>query len=351
MNDASENLFHPRLCQKVLGHAEAMARLTGSSARRHHGVILSGPRGIGKASLAYRVAEHLFADKGEAGLFGDAPAPGQSAETPLIRAGSHPDMMVIEPETGKATARISVDQIRRVPAFLAHTPARGIYRLVIIDALDEMNFNGANAMLKTLEEPPEQAIIILIHHCTIPIMPTIRSRCQVLRLGPLGLEQTHQVIRQVFPEADAEWVQVAAVLTEGAPGRALMLAESGAMDLYAETCQVLAGARPSPLALDDLAQQWGQGGARNAARRIMMRLLFNRLARMSALLAAGYPSAPEKPGLDIENQAIAAITGRLSAGKLAEIHQEMMASMEETERLNLDMTLVVQGVLSRLAAA
>jgi len=349
MNEATEISTHPRYCNNVHGHDDILDLLTSNRNRRHHGVILSGPRGIGKASVAYRVAEHLFADDGGQDMFGDTPGPENSPETPLIRAGSHPDMMVIEQEEGKATSRISVEQIRRVSPFLSHTPARGTRRIVIIDALDEMNSNGANAMLKTLEEPPEQALIILIHHCTIPILPTIRSRCQVLRMSPLGVDDTCDVIKGLFPEADADWINVAAYLTEGAPGRARLFAESGAMDLYAETCSVLASARPLPLSLDDLAQQWGQGGAKNTSRRAMMRLLFDRLTRMSARKAAGYMPDASQMGLDVENQAIDAITERIPAVKLAEIQLDLLRKIDEAERLNLDMTIVAQDVLAKMA--
>ncbi|XDZ66851.1 hypothetical protein AB8880_05550 [Alphaproteobacteria bacterium LSUCC0684] len=349
MNEAAEISTHPRYCEEVRGHDDILDLLISGHSRRHHGVILSGPRGIGKASLAYRVAEHLFAGPSGQDMFGNTAGPENSPETPLIRAGSHPDMMVVELEEDKATSRISVEQIRRIPPFLSHTPARGKRRIVILDALDEMNFNGANAMLKTLEEPPEQALIILIHHCTIPILPTIRSRCQVLRMSPLGVEDTRNVIRRLFPEADSGWVDVAAHLTEGAPGRAQIFAQSGAMDLYAETCSVLASARPSALSLDELAQQWGQGGAKNTSRRAMMRLLFDRLTRMSARKAAGYISAPGQAGLDIENQAIDAITTRIPAAKLAEYQQDLLRRIDEAERLNLDMTIVAAGILARLA--
>jgi DNA polymerase-3 subunit delta' len=351
MNDTAEHLHHPRSGGHLIGHDDILSSLTREQKRRHHGIILSGPRGIGKATLAYRVAEHLFAARGESDLLGNAPDPENSPETPLIRAGSHPDMLVIETETDKATSGISVEQIRRVPPFLSHTPSRGSLRVVLIDALDEMNFNGANAMLKTLEEPPEQALILLIHHGTVPILPTIRSRCRVVKLSPLSPEDTRHIISLNFPDADAGWIDVAAVLSEGAPGRVQMIADSGAMDLYAETCAILASANASPLALDDVAQQWGQGGARNSARRAIMRLFFDRLARLSARKAAGYFDNSLHAGLDIENQAIEAITGRVPAPKLAELQQDMLRKTDEAKRLNLDLSVVAHEFLSELASA
>lgn len=351
MSETADPSNHPRCCEHVLGHDDILTALTSEQKRRHHGIILSGPRGIGKASLAYRVAEHLFsAQNGEVDLLGSALNPKDSPETALIRAGSHPDMLVIEADNEKGTSRISVEQIRRIPPFLSHTPSRGALRLVIIDALDEMNFNGANAMLKTLEEPPERALILLIHHLTVPIMPTIRSRCQVIKLSPLATDETRLVIGRAFPDADPDWINVATVLSEGAPGRAQMIAESGAIDLYAETCSILASAKASALSLDDVAQLWGQGGAKNIARRSMMRLLFDRLARLSAQRAAGYTPSSQQAGLDLENQAIQAITGRVSAPQLAEIQQNMMRKIDEAERLNLDLAITAHEFLSELAS-
>ncbi|MCE2517948.1 MAG: hypothetical protein J4F41_09020, partial [Alphaproteobacteria bacterium] len=271
----------------------------------------------------------------------------------LIRAGSHPDVMVIEADTSKATAAISVDQIRMMVPFLSHTPSRGGWRLVIIDALDEVNINGANAMLKTLEEPPEKAIILMINHGARPVLPTIRSRAQFIRFDPLGFEDTRQVISRSFLEADPNWVDVAAVLADGAPGKASMLAESGGVDLYAETCQALSAGGISPQDIDALASQWGAGGAKNSARRQVARLMMDRLLTRAARRGAdpqalGLINRPDEPRMDIEEAAINQLINAHPPHLLADLHGQILADLDYAERVNLDAAQVMFSALEKI---
>jgi DNA polymerase-3 subunit delta' len=337
MDEAAPDDHHPRLNSLkphgLLGHQPIIDKLASDQARRHHGFIFRGPKGIGKASTAYRLAEHLFAN---------------DPEINLLRAGSHPDVMAVEGDPEKASGGISVDAVRAVIPFLAHTPSRGGMRFVLIDSVDEMNANGANALLKTLEEPPENTILILISHGTVPVLPTIRSRAQVIKFAPLGFEETAQVIRTMFPEAEQNWVEVAATLAEGAPGKVVMLAEAGAPDLYAETCEAFAEGELSGSRLDALSAQWGAGGAKNAARRQMARHLFDRLLVKAARRTVGTPPEAGQPKLDIEERAIDRLTGRIPARDLAEIRQQMLSNLYEAEHLNLDAVPVIFSALSRM---
>ena len=352
--------LHPRLTGQhgfdLKGHQKLVAKLTEpASSRRHHGFILTGPKGVGKATAAYMIAERLFAAP-DAGLFGDAPQASNpdDPDVKLVRAGSHPDLMVVEADESKATAAISVDQIRQVIPFLSHTPSRGGWRVVIIDALDEMNDNGANAILKTLEEPPEKAIILLLHHGMRPILPTIRSRAQMVNFTPLNYDDTRQVISRSFIEADPSWVDVAAVLSEGAPGKAALLAASGVVDLYAETCQAFSKQNLSALELDQLSSQWGAGGAKNAARRQLARLMLDRLLTRAARTAAVgvregiAATADEQPRMDIEEDAISQLAGRHSANHLAETHAAILSDLHYAERVNLDVAHVIYQAFEKL---
>ena len=300
MADQTDQEHHPRY-SRLIGHDDVLSAISGDGHhRRHHGFILNGPKGIGKATAAWRAAERLLAsspDEESAGLFGDTPQINQAdfddnnPEIRLVRAGSHPDLIVIEADTSKASGGISVDQVRAVIPFLSHTPSRGRYRVVIIDALDDMNVNGANAILKTLEEPPENAVIIIINHQTKPMLPTIRSRVQMISFAPLGFQDTNQVIRVMFEEADQDWVDVATALSDGAPGKAALFAESGAIDLYAETTQMLAGEQTDQMTIDGLSAQWGAGGVKNLAKRQIGVMLMMRLLTMAARHAAGAHAA------------------------------------------------------------
>ena len=321
---------HPRLSE-LLGHENVVASIGAPDAtRRHHGYLLTGDKGIGKATAAYRIAERLL-----------------SPDTAhLVRAGTHPDLLTIEADTaGKATTSISVDQIRMIVPFLSHTPSFGASRVVIIDALDEMNLNGANAMLKTLEEPPAHAFILVINHGSRPVLPTIRSRVQVVSFKPLSPPDCTAIIKSRFPDADEGWIAAAAFLSEGSPGRGDILASSGSIDFYTETCQLLSNSSPNPLEIDRLADSWGAGGAKNLARRQMFLYLADRLINMAARRAAGIYSPSN---LVIEEAAISALAARHSPATLAEIHQDTLA-LSEAERFNLDTVGIVYRVLERLS--
>lgn len=203
----------------LIGHQPSIARFLKAreSGRLHHGWIFQGPSGIGKSILARRVAGLML---GASSM--DA---GEDDETmQLIQSGGHPDLKWIERglnDKGKLRQDISVDQIRELNQFFHLRPALAGWRVGIIDALDEMNVSGMNALLKTLEEPPKNALLILISHATQPILPTIRSRCQVLRLYPLNEADTRAVLEP--QDVDTE---LALDLAPGRPGYGIALAQT-----------------------------------------------------------------------------------------------------------------------------
>lgn len=198
--DRLAGLPHPREMLSLLGHAQAerdfLDAYTGG--KLHHAFLLTGPQGIGKATFAYRAARFLLAE-GEreadaGGMFGPS-APeslaisATSRVSQLIATRAHPDLGVVtrawNPQTKKLRAEISVEDMRDTTALFTKTSAFGGWRVIIIDAADDLNRNAANAVLKTLEEPPKKAIFFLISHRPESLLPTIRSRCTTLRFLPL----------------------------------------------------------------------------------------------------------------------------------------------------------------------
>ena len=204
----------------LIGHNAAEARFEAArtSGRLHHGWLFLGPSGIGKSILAHRIAGQMLGAASK-----DAPADDKTMQ--LMLSGGHPDLKWVKlglNEKGKLRQDISVEQIREMNQFFALRPALAGWRVGVIDALDEMNVSGMNALLKTLEEPPNNALLILIAHGTQPILPTIRSRCQVLRLYPLSEEDTKTVLEG--QDGDAT---LAASLSHGRPGYGMQLAQTG----------------------------------------------------------------------------------------------------------------------------
>jgi DNA polymerase-3 subunit delta' len=218
-------LTHPR---DVFGfeHGEAVegAFLEAQSrGRLHHAWLLTGPEGIGKATFAFRAARRLLgaAPDPRFGLLGSSPSHPVSQQ---IAARAHPDLMVLERavEGGKPRKVIPVDEARKLPEFFSKSPSSAPYRVAIVDAVDDMNANAANALLKTLEEPPERGVLFLISHAPGGLLPTIRSRCRRLRFAAWDEADVAGFVAN-HAGVNAEEALRLARMSGGAPGRALDL--------------------------------------------------------------------------------------------------------------------------------
>ncbi|TKD50480.1 AAA family ATPase [Sphingomonas baiyangensis] len=207
----------------VRGNAAARGALEAAlaSGTLHHAWLLAGPEGVGKASFAREVAVRLLADH--------ACADEMTAQQ--VAAGSHPRLRVLErlpkdpekPEQGQRR-NISVDQVRGLQTLLARTVEPGERRVIVIDSADDLEAPAANALLKNLEEPPAGAVFLLVSHAPGRLLPTIRSRCRVLRFAALDDADMAAALRAATP--DASEADLAAMLRAGAgaPGRALRFA-------------------------------------------------------------------------------------------------------------------------------
>jgi DNA polymerase III subunit delta' len=226
----------------LFGHETAEAAFLSAfqSGRLHHAWLIEGPSGIGKARLAERIAGFLLGARGPSAVPFDAPT-----DDPVMRAilaGSHPDMSVQRRELndkGKLAQDIAVEQIRQMTQFFSMKPAMGGWRVGIVDAIDEANRASSNALLKTLEEPPAQSILLLVNHRTKPILPTIRSRCRVLRLEALSAEDCAKALDAAGAPKDA------AIVARGRPGLGLRLSSPSAMNAVS-AARALIKALPKP---------------------------------------------------------------------------------------------------------
>jgi DNA polymerase-3 subunit delta' len=213
---------------RLYGHDGAVAAFRAGleSGRLHHAWLLAGPRGVGKALFADKAALRVLADAAgpRAGLPGlDVPDDHPAAR--LIAAGSHPDLMRLErlvKESGTELARsISVDQVRSLQRLFATTPSMSPWRAVVIDSIDDLETAGANALLKNLEEPPPDTVFLLVSHAPERLLPTIRSRCRILRFAPLADDVMAPALGAALPDADTEEIAALTMVGKGAPGRAI----------------------------------------------------------------------------------------------------------------------------------
>jgi DNA polymerase-3 subunit delta' len=246
----------PRENPLLIGHEGAEQRFLQefNQGKVHHAYLMTGPKGIGKATLAYRFARYVLGHGAQAAveqeapslsLFGEpeaAPKAATNAATlqlpaddPLFRrvaAGSHTDLLSLTPaydakkQTEKST--ISVDDARKVPEFLSLTPAEGEWRVVIVDAVDQLNANAANALLKILEEPPERAMLFLVCHQPGGILPTIKSRCRQFKLEAPDAAAFSDILHHIAPHIPSHEYAALYALSYGSPGHAITLhAEEG----------------------------------------------------------------------------------------------------------------------------
>jgi DNA polymerase-3 subunit delta' len=238
---------HPREQTKFFGHAAAEAEVLAAwnRSRLPHALLLGGPEGIGKATLAYRIARFLLS----------APKPGaKTLEIPAdhrasrqVAALSHPDLVVLRriaaEEGKKPPSEISVDEVRRAIAFFGSTAAMGGWRVAIVDSVDELNKNGTNALLKVLEEPPPHSLFLLISHTPGRLIATIRSRCQKLSLRPLAEADVIKAVESIaaeIPDLPRAQIKVAAAASGGSVRRALALLLGEGLEVRGLTEDLLA---------------------------------------------------------------------------------------------------------------
>jgi len=233
----------PRANPILLGHETAEATLLDAmrAGRLHHAWLITGPDGVGKATLSYRFARFLLSGLPAGDSLQLAPTHPTFRR---VAAASHADLNVTEraydPKRRRMRTQIAVEDVRKINGFMALTPAEGGWRVAIVDGAEDLNQASANALLKILEEPPQRAVLLLV--CAAPgrLPATIRSRCRRLRLSPLPDEPMARLLADYLPDLGPDERGRLITLAEGCPGRALLLAEEEGLKIAALVDQVFA---------------------------------------------------------------------------------------------------------------
>jgi DNA polymerase III subunit delta' len=230
-----------RMTETLFGHAgtEAALLATYRGGRVPHAFLLIGQKGIGKATLAYRMARFVLAHP-------DPAAPEVSAATSLavdpqhpvarrVAAQAHGDLLVLERtpnDKGILRQQIAVEDARRTVSFFGATAGEGGWRIAIVDAVDELNRSGANALLKVLEEPPQLAILLLVCHSAARVPATLRSRCRIVPLRPLAqFDVAAALAAAVGRSVGDPQVEAAAAAADGSVARAVAFLDEDALAL------------------------------------------------------------------------------------------------------------------------
>jgi DNA polymerase-3 subunit delta' len=323
--------------------------------------MITGPKGIGKATFAWRIAKYLLCSpiKEEgASLFGDTPGVIETLDIdphhPVLRriqAGSEGRLSIVRrPFDAKRKlfkAQITIEEIRKLKSFFALSAADGGRRVVIIDAADDMNVNAANALLKVLEEPPQHTILLLISHQPSRLLPTIRSRCRTLRLSALSQVDIDAVLATQELEIDPAEMGVLSSLSAGSAGEAIRLAQHNGPAVYHQILGLIAQApkidRPSAIKFSE--QYAGRTSSEDLD---ILALMFDRvLSRLAVFGATGDAPAPLAHAGEIE------IFKKLCpapqfAQDWAELCQDLSNRFKHGRAVNLDHVALVLDMIFKI---
>lgn len=354
--DRLEGFPHPRETRRLFGHGSAEETFAAAlaSGKMHHAWLITGAEGIGKATLSYRIARAALARDEERGMFAQGLDIDEgSATARQILAMSHPGLLVIrrgyDSKAKRFASAIAVDDVRRLRNFLALSAEAQGWRAVVVDSADELNVNAANALLKSLEEPPPRTIFLIVSSTPGRLLPTIRSRCRTLVLAPLGNVDLAAAVRAALEASGAPPIPAAefdalTALAGGSARRLLALHAGGGLALQSRIEKFFAllpkvDAAAAHALSDDL-----QPAAQEQKFELFYDLLFAYLARLVRAGASG-------EGIEADRT----VAGRLMAGgklaTFAQLWETLARDKAEADALNLDRKSLILDTLSRLEAA
>jgi DNA polymerase-3 subunit delta' len=320
--------------------------------RMAHAYLFTGPPGVGKHLFAVALAQALLCERRPPD--GPLEACGRCAGCVQVAAGTHPDFFTAArpPES----LEFPIELMRELCQSFSLKSARGRGKVVIIDDADDLNEESANCFLKTLEEPPAGSVLILIGSSTERQLPTIVSRCQVVRFAPLPDEVVGQILdrrTQEDPEATIrpgpELRQRLIRLGAGSPGTALALADPG---LWEFRSMFLKGLTQPKLDSVGLAKTWlgfvEEAGKESAAQRQRARLVLRLLIEfLSDALALSLGAGPRRTGPE-DRPLLDALVARAAGSGISSLIERCLEADRQVER-RVQLVLVLEALLDALA--
>ena len=241
--------LHPRKTKDLIGHSQQIKifKESYSSNKLHHAWLLEGPRGVGKATFAYNLSRSILSINlnNSPSLFNAEIETNKlqlqynenSTIHKNVSENTHIDLKVIENDNNNSNPHLSeiitVEKVREAKAFFSKTSGEGGKRILILDSLDNLNLYGSNALLKIIEEPPNNSLIFLISNNKSNVLSTIRSRCRLLKFNNLSMEHTNKIItNSLINEIDEEQLIKLNILSNGAPGKGILFFENNGLEIY-----------------------------------------------------------------------------------------------------------------------
>lgn len=230
--------------------AAEQIRSAAAQQRLPHALLVSGPPGVGKGAFAREIARTLLCENRAE----DASPCRQCTACAQVQSGTHPDFFTVQP--GEDSTVIKVDQIRALSEKLSLSSHRGGYKVAVMAPAETMNINASNSLLKTLEEPSDNTVCVLVCVNPAQLPATIRSRCQQIRIA---VPETASALKWLAAEGSVEQTpEIYLQLADGAPLRALQLAQANTIEARQACFESLVGildGRTEPLAV---AQEWSR---------------------------------------------------------------------------------------------
>ncbi len=351
--DDAKNLKYTR----IRGHTEFLNQFCKSKLKNklHHAYLLSGQIGIGKSYLARQLAAYLLQEEQSADISAN---PIEEVETALslnednpvwrqVFYHSHPDLIylsAIKSEANKS-GQIKLEDIKSISNLTNHQSGRGGWRIIILDSLDKINLNGANAILKLLEEPPAKTIFFLISHNISKVIPTIRSRCQHIKLGPITNQDTHLILKENSHNLKDDELGRLVSLCEGSPGMALLISRSGITLFIEKFKSLLVSKTPQLETLISLTSSWGSALSKNPELSTATIFVFDKLFSQAALFsiqAHENDNESENSLTSSLSQIAFILADRYAANELANLYMEWQMQFQEALNNYLDMSVFMQ---------
>lgn len=346
----------PRNNTQFFGHEDIEPYMLNliNGGKMPHALILSGPQGVGKATFAYRMArallKHGITDPNQDSLFGDAPAELNSFDVenddPIFRkisSGGHPDFLALErpmdERKGAQKGSIDIGTARKVAPFLRMTSSEGGWRIVIIDDADTMNRNAQNAILKVLEEPPANTVLMLVCHRIGALIPTIRSRCRLLSFEPLEDDIIITALQKQLPHETATNLKIAAHFAEGSLGKAFTFMDEDGLSTINSAIDILVDWQNWDwVRIHTLADNLGRIGQDSTYQNFTGSLLW----MMESLCFAKAKGQINLP-VPLDHQALQNMLSHYSLEEWVKICENLKAHFETFEKANLDKRQAILG--------